>query len=349
MLRTDKTAFIGRVKDTLSVVCGTAVLIVCLSVLCAFSIVKNVEIDTGYGRVIPAVTMKATVGEILDEQQITLNKGDIVSPSVDTEISHKDKITIRRSVGVKITADGDEKTLRTTARDVQQALSDAQVILGEYDECSQPLKDKLYEGMEIVVTRVEKVTETTTEPIAHSVVTRKNDNLAYGVKQTVQKGIDGVLTKSYTVTKRDGVEISREFIGEVVTTPATDEIVEVGNKFQLGAVIPRDQLQAKASIVMNATAYDAGFESCGKYPGDPAYGITATGMQACYGVVAVDPNVIPLGTKLYVTSPDGSIVYGCAIAADTGGAIRGNKIDLFYNSRSEALQFGRRSMVVYIL
>ena len=349
MLQTDKTALIGRVKDTLSVACGTAVLIICLSVLCAFSIVKNVEIDNGYGRVIPAVTMKATVGEILDEQQITLNKGDVVSPEVDTVIGHKDKIIIRRSVGVKITVDGVEKTVRTTARDVQQALSDAQIKFGEFDECNHPLKDKVYDGMNIAITRVEKITETETEPVAYSVVTRYNPSLDYGVEQTVQEGKDGVLTKTYTVTKRNGVVISREFSGEAVTTPAVDKIISVGSSFQLGAVLPREQLESKKCMVMNASAYDLSFESCGKYPGDYGYGITATGMQARYGVVAVDPNVIPLGTKLYVTSADGSIVYGCAIAGDTGGGIKGNKIDLFYNSRTEALNFGRRNMVVYIL
>ena len=114
-------------------------------------------------------------------------------------------------------------------------------------------------------------------------------------------------------------------------------------------MIPLEQLQSKRSMVMNASAYDLSYESCGKNPGDYGYGITASGMQACYGVVAVDPNVIPLGTKLYIASADGSYVYGCAIAGDTGGGIKGNKIDLFYNSRAEALQFGRRNVVVYFL
>ena len=100
-------------------------------------------------------------------------------------------------------------------------------------------------------------------------------------------------------------------------------------------------------ITANATAYDA--SSCGKAPSHPAYGITATGRRAGYGIVAVDPSIIPLGTKLYIESADGSYVYGTAIAADTGGAIKGNRIDLCYNTRAEAIQFGRRQMKVYIL
>ncbi len=84
---------------------------------------------------------------------------------------------------------------------------------------------------------------------------------------------------------------------------------------------------------MKATAYSAG-HGCGY--------ITANGSKAQYGVVAVDPRVIPLGTKLYIEG------YGEAVAADTGGAIKGDRIDLCYNSNAECIQFGRRDVVVHI-
>ncbi len=349
MLQTDKAAWYGRFKNTLSIAGSAAVLIICLSVLCAFSIVKNVEINDGYGRVIPVVTMKATVGELLDEQQITLNEGDAVSPAIDQDISHEDKIMITRAVDIKITVDGQERIVRTTGRTVEQALLDAGVILEELDECNYPVKDRVFDNMEISVARVRKSVITEESAIAYNTVKQNDANLAAGTEVVVQEGQNGVLTKTYNVITRDGVEVDREFAGEAVTVNPVDRIVKVGTKFELGAKIPVDQLSVKAKYVMNATAYDAGFESCGKHPGDPGYGITATGMRACYGVVAVDPRVIPLGSKVYVTSADGSYVYGCAIAADTGGAIKGNRIDLFYPSRADALQFGRRNVVVYVL
>lgn len=93
------------------------------------------------------------------------------------------------------------------------------------------------------------------------------------------------------------------------------------------------------SMNMEATAYDPGPISCGPN----ANGYTATGMKAGYGVVAVDPRVIPLGTKVYVEG------YGYAIAADIGGAIKGNRIDLCYNTYQEAIRFGRRMVRVYLL
>lgn len=72
-------------------------------------------------------------------------------------------------------------------------------------------------------------------------------------------------------------------------------------------------------------------------------------MKAGPGVVAVDPRVIPLGTRLYIASTDGTADYGYALPGDTGGAIKGNKIDLFFSTASQVRQFGRRNVTVYIL
>ena len=80
-------------------------------------------------------------------------------------------------------------------------------------------------------------------------------------------------------------------------------------------------------------------------------GTTSIGLDAVYGVVAVDPNIIPYGTKLYITSPDGSVVYGYGVAGDTGGACMAGDIiaDLCYNTIEECSIIGRRTMNVYIL
>ncbi|MCL6560420.1 MAG: 3D domain-containing protein, partial [Firmicutes bacterium] len=97
---------------------------------------------------------------------------------------------------------------------------------------------------------------------------------------------------------------------------------------------------APGSITVEATGYTAGPESTGKKPGDPGYGITATGTKAKRGTVAVDPSVIPFGTKMFIPG------YGYGIAEDTGGAIKGNKIDLFFDSVEEAMAWGRRMVTV---
>ncbi|MBR5536046.1 MAG: Fic family protein, partial [Clostridia bacterium] len=104
-----------------------------------------------------------------------------------------------------------------------------------------------------------------------------------------------------------------------------------------------DLSQAKRVITCEATAYTSAADECGK-----SDGITASGMMFEVGVVAVDRRQIPLGTKLYIESLDGKYVYGYCIAADTGGAIKGNKVDLAMNTKSECFQFGRRPVRVYI-
>jgi 3D (Asp-Asp-Asp) domain-containing protein len=104
-----------------------------------------------------------------------------------------------------------------------------------------------------------------------------------------------------------------------------------------------DLSQAKRVITCEATAYTSAADECGK-----SDGITASGMMFEVGVVAVDRRQIPLGTKLYIESLDGKYVYGYCIAADTGGAIKGNKVDLAMNTKSECFQFGRRQVRVYI-
>ena len=96
--------------------------------------------------------------------------------------------------------------------------------------------------------------------------------------------------------------------------------------------------------IFEATAYDSSVADNG-----PWAGVTSTGMQMGYGVIAVDPTVIPYGTRMYIESVDGKYKYGYAIAGDCGGAIKGKKVDLFYWSRTDCLNFGRRDVKIYFL
>jgi 3D (Asp-Asp-Asp) domain-containing protein len=111
----------------------------------------------------------------------------------------------------------------------------------------------------------------------------------------------------------------------------------------LGAKASTADFSYSKVYTMVATAYTAGPESTGKSPGMPGYGITASGMRVRPGVVSVDPRVIPLGTQLYVEG------YGYSIAADTGGAIKGNRIDVYMESLSDAYRWGRKTVQVYVL
>jgi len=213
---------------------------------------------------------------------------------------------------------------------------------------------------EIVRVSIQTITED--EVIDRGVITTYNADMEKGTSKVIREGNDGVKTSTYTVRYENGVETSKVLTAEIINTKPVDKIIEQGTKVvtifnKTGSAVTGStivtaggkELNFSNVLTVSATAYDLSYESCGKNPGDRGYGITASGMQARYGVIAVDPRVIPLGTRLYIEAADGSWVYGEAIAGDTGGAIKGNKIDLFFNSRSECMSFGRRTAKVYIL
>ncbi|MCW5943454.1 MAG: G5 domain-containing protein [Fimbriimonadaceae bacterium] len=151
-----------------------------------------------------------------------------------------------------------------------------------------------------------------------------------------QEGQPGRVTRTYQVFFKDGKPYRKELLDEE-RTDAQPEIVLMGPS---GYAQSRGGSFARAKVIeMEATAYDPSPQTIGR----GATGRTATGMRADYGVVAVDPRVIPLGTLVFVEG------YGFAIASDTGGAIKGRRIDLCYPSRSQSLAYGRKKVQVHVL
>lgn len=208
------------------------------------------------------------------------------------------------------------------------------------------------DGNSNIVVRTEMVTVESV--IEHSAIEIPADDLYEGETIVSVKGNEGLTKELYSVRFENDVEVSRVLVHSEVVTKPVDSIVYVGtkkkqsviNNVQIDTTKPEGNLRY---IDVIASAYDLSYASCGKRPGDRGYGITASGMRAQVGVVAVDPRVIPLGTRLYIEAVDGSWVYGNAIAGDTGGAIKGNRVDLFFDTYNECIQFGRRNARVYIL
>ena len=184
--------------------------------------------------------------------------------------------------------------------------------------------------------------------VEHETTIVYNNNQYVDYEEVVQKGSDGLKKSVYQECFVDGELIQRTLEEEIVYKDPVDEIIEVGTKERTVAT-SRSGFRFNNEMDMVATAYDLSYESCGKYPDDPYYGITASGAKAQPGTVAVDPSVIPLGTKLYIASTDGSPDYGFATALDTGSAIKGYRVDLFMEDNQDALNFGIRPVKVYIL
>ena len=161
------------------------------------------------------------------------------------------------------------------------------------------------------------------------------------IRQTGAPGEQKITTEVLYI---GGIEQNRAVIGKTILAQPMDTIIDIGTA-QLGAHtdVTAPDFHYHRRVRMEATAYSAGFSCTGKHPGDPWFGITASGRPVEHGIVAVDRQVIPLGTRLYVEG------YGFAIAADVGSAIRGYKIDLFMENLSDVRQFGRRHLYVWIL
>lgn len=174
------------------------------------------------------------------------------------------------------------------------------------------------------------------KPIPFKTVYQITRDVAPGRIVMRTQGADGAVKTTYEVTVRDGKPVSKKPLFSTRIEPV-NKLVLIGRDSRITSRGSYERGKAKV-ITMNASAYDASQETI---PGGT--GRTATGVPAEFGVVAVDPRVIPLGTMLYIEG------YGIALAADTGGAIKGNRIDLCFDSRSEALAFGRRKVVVHVL
>ncbi|MBR5156712.1 MAG: G5 domain-containing protein [Clostridia bacterium] len=325
---------------------STIVLIACVSVfLFGFASPKQITIKDGE-KVISAQTTKLYVEEALAEQNIILRAGDRVSAPLNSKVKDNDEITITRGTKILLTDGGVFKEMYSCEKTLESALIDADITLSEHDEITPDLSTVVSEGLEVKITRVtiETVNEEQVMDFHETKIMRDDKQADY--VNVIQEGDTGWAEATFRVTTRDGVITEKLMLSQNVIVEPVAKIVEYGTYIPNTVQTSKGPVRYKKVIQCNATAYDPSPASNGGYGG-----LTATGMRAQYGVIAVDPRVIPLGSKVYVESPDGgdSWVYGFAVAADTGGAIKGNKVDLCYNTKSECYQFGRRPATVYVL
>ena len=159
---------------------------------------------------------------------------------------------------------------------------------------------------------------------------------------------------SANVSYVNGEEISRNVYQETMTVEPVSQLVAVGTGEKVGQV-SEEVLYGDGFIVLPtgevltyirkdqfvATAYTHFDEGCDD--------TTANGTKVKWGVVAVDPDVIPYGTRMFIVSNDGKYVYGLSTAEDCGGAIQDKRLDLYMPTLEEAFKFGVRNCTVYFL
>jgi uncharacterized protein YabE (DUF348 family)/3D (Asp-Asp-Asp) domain-containing protein len=307
-------------------------------------------------------TKQWTLDRLLDEQSITLGAYDKISAPIDTKLSDGDKIVIDHAKEVKVTADGRTNTVYTTGKTVGNVIMESGIQLRKEDKVYPSLDAEVKNHEEIRVVRVDRryYEEKIVEP--HEVVEKKDPKLLEGKQLLVQKGQDGVVVSKIEKVYEDGKLVSKRTVEQLVQQKKIDKIVALGTKkpepkvtvLSASAKSPAPQTVSKDGLDFTAkkvlknvtlTAYSAGEESTGKKKGDPGYGKTASGTTVQQGrTIAVDPDVIPLGWWVYI---DG---IGLRRAEDTGGAIKGNKIDVYYDSEAYVKRFGvKRGYTVYVI
>lgn len=257
---------------------------------------------------------------------------------------------------VQISVDGKNLGVKCSGT-VSDALSAAGVTVCDDDLINIGLGEPLNDRTNIVVNRVDIIENVEVKTIEYATKYREDDSYLIGYTETVVDGEEGEIETTKRLIYVDGELVSTAVIDEDITEPV-DEIILVGTKEEEPEPEPVYEAPAAAytsdvALDLNGTpiSYSKVLTGSSCAYTAPAGSITSTGRAAAVGLVAVDPDVIPYGTELYITSSDGSKVYGYAIAADTGGAVmRGSIIvDLFMNSESDCYSWGRQDVNVYFL
>ncbi|MBP2078542.1 G5 and 3D domain-containing protein [Oceanobacillus polygoni] len=291
-------------------------------------------------------TTADTIEDFLIEQDLAFKERDEISHQ-PTEVTEDGlHIEVVKAYQVTINDGGNEKEVWTTGGTVNDLLKEADVDYekGSDDRITPALDEKVTKGKTIDIVRVAIDEEEVTETIAFDIEERQDSSLLKGEEKVISEGEEGAVTKRFKVTKENGKEVSRELISEDVTEERVNRVVAVGTKEEvqesnLVTLANETTNQGGKTITVTASAFTSECGGCS--------GVTATGINLSANpnmkVIAVDPNVIPLGTKVWVEG------YGEAIAGDTGGNIKGNRIDVHVPSKSAAYSWGVKTVQVKVL
>jgi len=353
---------------------GARLLLVLSCVLCVslFSpCIEKVDI-TADGDTQTCITLRTNPQEIMSRQGLVLDTKD--SYRVITEDANTTSIEIVRAFDVTVWEAGAAHTVQLSEGTVADAIALAGIAAPDEDDAvSCSLTEPVFAGMEIRIERIRYEQISQRQVIEYKTTKRETADLYKGQTRVSVKGVNGERVVVTRIKYVDGAEAAREVISENVVSEPVNEVVDVGT-----AAVPTTKPTTAATAAGSASgvlstkqgtttvtpgsgkftdqngrevAYTKVLTGKGTaYTAKPG-ALTATGRPVEVGLVAVDPKVIPYGTNLYIVSSDGRHVYGYALAADTGGALKRGEalVDLFYETESQCMAFGRRDVVVYVL
>lgn len=297
-------------------------------------------------------TVETDLDNVLQQAGVTLETGDTYTTAPGEE--GVSEITVKRQQSITVYNCG-EKMEVTGYGETVQALLDRLGIpsYGDY-VVSVDLNSETYDGMEVKVDCIVQMQQTYTADIPYETTLCYDPGLKEGEQIIMVEGVDGQRQVVADVTYLNSEETARTVISETVIQEPVAEVVRVGTGVETvkdsnmpaigdGVIVTADGqvLTYSRKEQFKATAYTHTDAGCNM--------ITATGTTVRLGTVAVDPTVIPYGTRMFIVTNDGAYVYGLSTAEDCGGAIKGNRLDLYFPTDPECWEFGVRGCTVYFL
>jgi uncharacterized protein YabE (DUF348 family) len=331
----------GNKKTKYTLIISACILIIsCIGLLAYWVALDRVTLEVD-GHRYQWLTVSSTVGQVLREKNVSLKEGDEIKPALESPVTENLAIQVTRSFPVTVSAAGKTTQVFTISRPVREVLARANITYDADDRIVPGADELVQPNQKIQVVQITTKVENRRLVINPATEYRKDRALERGVEKVIRKAQPGIMERQVKVVYEDGRPVRQIKLMDKVIKPALNGIIAVGVKPLVQTLVTsRGTYRYIELRKMEATAYYPGPESTGKYA---AAARTYTGKRAGFGLVAVDRRVIPLGTKLYIEG------YGKAEAADIGAAIKGNRIDLCFETYREAIMFGRKKVKVYIL
>lgn len=303
------------------------------------------------------------VSELIASQGVVLSDNLVSSVDVKAVVTNNLEVKILNNYDITINVDNEIKNVKTTAKTVGDLLAEQNIVLDEDDEVVPTADTELSNELTIDVLRVEYVTREAEESVPFTSTTKKSSSMLKGTKKITTVGVNGTKTVVYKDRVVNGVVESTEKESETITKQPVTQVTTIGTLVKTtsklgnskieknGNPISEIALPSKYTIGKDNIPTEYKYTITGKaaaycVPG----GKTATGKKVMPGRIAVNPKQIPYGTEMWIVSNDG-VVYGYAIAEDTGGFAKKNKfvVDLYMNSKSQCYQWGARNVTIYVL
>ncbi len=354
MFRTNKSGFsIAQFTKMRAPLMAMLLVAAILAASLLFGTVNTFTVSDGK-RTHKVQTLSTNVESAITMAGFNSSKYKVLSVNAANGATH---ITLAYKFPVYITI-GD-KTVKTYAvkSTVAEILKEAGYTVDAYDMVEPSLDTVISDVAYIDYTNIDYVDGTYIEAIPYTVKTVYCDTMDHGTK-TLKAGVDGKQEVSYTAKIVNGITVEKTVISTTTLSAPVEGTETVGTKTaavttsenvnSISTLTPTTAIELDANgnpvnykkkMTVQATAYTYTGNNC------------ATGVAPQPGYIAVNPAVIPYGTKMYIKTSDGSYIYGYAIAADTGGFIksRPNNVDLFMSSKAACTAFGRRNVEIYVL